>query len=222
MPMCFKNISIVTVAAITLAVPSFAAEPDWNQVAQALGKSGSVQSGGVYRVGLPRTDLHVTLDGVALKPGFAFGSWLACAPMGDQAMVMGDLVLTEDEVGPVMQKLEEEGIEITALHNHLLRAAPMTLYMHVFGRGDPVKLAAALHDGLALSKTPLEAASGTSSQAAASSIDFDTGAVDKIMGYKGKESGGVYHFGIPRARPVKEHGMELPPAMGTATGINFQ
>src|SRR5579883_907845 len=182
MPMCFKNISIVTVAAITLAVPSFAAEPDWNQVAQALGKSGSVQSGGVYRVGLPRTDLHVTLDGVALKPGFAFGSWLAFAPMGDQAMVMGDLVLTQDEVSPVMQKLEAEGIEITALHNHLLRAEPMTLYMHVLGQGDPVKLARALHAGLVLSKTPLEAAaSGASSEAAAPLLDFDAGSVDRIM-----------------------------------------
>lgn len=220
--MSIKTISIVAAAAVTLAVPSLAAAPDWNEVARALGKAGAVQSGGVYRIGLPRTDLRVTLDGVTLKPGFALGSWLAFAPMGDQAMVMGDLVLTQDEVGPVMQKLEQEGIEITALHNHLLRAEPTTLYMHVIGHGDPVKLAAALHDGLGLSKTPLEGASGTSSQAAGSSIDFDTGAIDKIMGYKGKESGGIYQFGIPRAQPVKEHGMELPPTMGTATGINFQ
>src|SRR5579883_2231365 len=174
MPMCFKNISIVTVAAITLAVPSFAAEPDWNQVAQALGKSGSVQSGGVYRVGLPRTDLHVTLDGVALKPGFALGSWLAFAPMGEHTMVMGDLVLTQDEVNPVMQKLEQQGIEITALHNHLLRAEPVTLYMHILGQGDPVKLATALHAGLALSKTPLEAPAASGASAPATPLDFDT------------------------------------------------
>jgi hypothetical protein len=142
------------VASVVLATPTFAAEPDWNQVAQALGKSGAVQTGGVYRVGFPRTDLKVSLDGVALRTGFAFGGWVAFQPMDTQAMVMGDLVLTQDEVAPVMRKLEEGGIEISALHNHLLRAEPMTLYMHIQGHGDPVKLAGAIHDGLALSKTP--------------------------------------------------------------------
>ncbi len=138
-------------------------------------------------------------------------------------MVMGDLVLTQDEVNPVMQKLEERGIEITALHNHLLRAEPMTLYMHVFGQGDPVKLAAALHAGLALSKTPIAAAAagGTQPQAA-QPIEFDTAAVDKIMGYKGKDNGGVYQFSIPRAEPIKDQGMEVPEAMGSAIAINFQ
>jgi biotin operon repressor len=181
-----------------------------------------VQSGGIYRVGLPRTDLHVTLDGVALKPGFALGSWLAFAPMGEHTMVMGDLVLTQDEVNPVMQKLEQQGIEITALHNHLLRAEPVTLYMHILGQGDPVKLATALHAGLALSKTPLEAPAASGASAPATPLDFDTAAVDQAMGYKGKENDGIYQFSIPRAHAIKEHGMELPPAMGTATGINFQ
>ena len=148
------------IAAVALATPAFAAEPDWSQVAQALGKSGGVQSGGVYRVGFPRTDLKVSLDGVALRTGFAFGGWVAFQPMDTQAMVMGDLVLTQDEVAPVMRKLEEGGIEISALHNHLLRAEPMTLYMHIQGHGDPVKLAGAIHAGLALSKTPFRAAAG--------------------------------------------------------------
>ncbi len=206
-----------------LTTPSFAADPDWSQVGQALGKGGSIQAGGVYRVGLPRTDLKVSLDGVALKPGFALGGWVGFEAMGSQAMVMGDLVLTQDEVNPVMQKLEERGIEITALHNHLLRAEPMTLYMHVFGQGDPVKLAAALHAGLALSKTPIAAAAagGTQPQAA-QPIEFDTAAVDKIMGYKGKDNGGVYQFSIPRAEPIKDQGMEVPEAMGSAIAINFQ
>ena len=132
---------IPLMGAIALATPTFAAEPDWTKVAQALGKSGAVQAGGVYRVGFPRTDLKVSLDGVALRTGFAFGGWVAFQPMDTQAMVMGDLVLTQDEVAPVMRKLEEGGIEISALHNHLLRAEPMTLYMHIQGHGDPVKLA---------------------------------------------------------------------------------
>jgi hypothetical protein len=204
-----------------LAVPAVAANEDyWQKVGQALGKEGAQQPGQVYRVALPRTDLHVTLDGVAIKPGLALGGWLAFAVMNDNAMVMGDLVLTQDEIAPVMKKFEDGGIEITALHNHLLRAEPMTLYMHVLGHGDPVKLAQALHAGLALSKTPLTVAA--QSAAAPPAIDFDTGTVDKAMGYQGKNNGGIYQFTISRAEPVTEDGMETPAAMGSAIGINFQ
>jgi hypothetical protein len=210
----------VAAVMIGTALPAIAAEADWSKVAQALGKEGSVQPGGVYRVGLPRSDLHVTLDGVTVKPGLALGGWLAFEPMGRNAMVMGDLVLTQDEIAPVMKKFEDGGIEITALHNHLLRSEPMTLYMHVLGRGDPVKLAQALHAGLALSKTPLQAAAQPA--AAPPAIDFDTAAVDKEMGYTGKNSGGIYQFTIPRAKPVSEDGMAIPAAMGSAIGINFQ
>ncbi len=205
------------VAAVVLATPTFAAEPDWTQVAQALGKSGAVQTGGVYRVGFPRTDLKVSLDGVALRTGFAFGGWVAFQPMDTQAMVMGDLVLTQDEVAPVMRKLEEGGIEISALHNHLLRAEPMTLYMHIQGHGDPVKLAGAIHDGLALSETPFAPPPGTSTPA-----NIEMIGIDRIMGYRGQDSGGIYQFGIPRAQPVTDQGMALPGAMGAAIAINFQ
>lgn len=222
--MCLSIRFAVFVIAAALASPSFAADRDWSQVGEALGKEGALQPGGIYRVGLPRTDLKVSLDGVALKPGFALGGWLAFEPMGDQAMVMGDLVLTQDEVNPVMKQLEDGGIEITALHNHLLRAEPMPLYMHVSGHGDPVKLARTLHAGLALSETPMEgAASGASQpQAATQPIEFDTAAVDTAMGYKGKANAGVYQFSIPRAEPVKEDGVEVPAAMGSAVAINFQ
>ncbi len=154
--MRLRHLLAATGLTMGLAFPIVSASAaDWAKVADALGKSGTEMPGGIYRVGLPRTDLHVTLDGVQIKPTLALGSWLAFQPMGNEAMVMGDLVLTEAEVNPVMQKLAENGIEITALHNHLLRAQPSTLYMHVLGHGDPAKLAAALHDGLALSKTPL-------------------------------------------------------------------
>ncbi len=150
--------AIVIGAAV--ATSAFAADRDWADVGKALGKEGAVQPGGVYRVSLPRTDLKVSLDGVAIKPGFALGGWLAFEPAGDQAMVMGDLVMTQDEINPVMKKLEDSGIEITALHNHLLRAEPATMYMHVMGHGDPVQLAQELHAALSLSKTPFDAPSG--------------------------------------------------------------
>src|SRR5690242_12422583 len=172
-------------ASVALTGPALAG-PDWTQVGQALGKSGAVQAGGVYRVGFPRTDLKVSLDGVALRTGFAFGGWVAFQPMGDQAMVMGDLVLTQQEITPVMRKLVDGGLQITAVHNHLLRAEPMTLYMHIEGHGDPVTLAHAIHDGLAMSKTPFSPPPGTSTPA-----DIDMLGIDRIMGVRGQDNGGI-------------------------------
>jgi hypothetical protein len=198
--------------AMSALLQPVAAAPDWQMVAKTFGKSGTEMPDGVYRVGLPRTDLKVSLDGVALKPGFALGGWVAFEPMGNQAMVMGDIVLTPDKVNPVMMKLEESGIEITALHNHLLRAEPMTLYMHVFGQGDPVTLATALRAGLALSKTPMENATAG---AAPPQIEFDTAAVDQAIGR-------IYQFTIPRVETITDGGMTVPASIGSATGINFQ
>ena len=207
--------------AAALSAPAIAADDGWQaQVGQALGKTGSAMPGGIYRVGLPRTDLKVTLDGIELKAGFALGSWLAFEKMGDNGMVMGDLVLTMDEVSPVMKRLIEGGIEVTALHNHLLRNQPFTIYMHVLGHGDPVKLAATLHTALAESKTPFAAAA--SPPAAPPPIDLDTAALDVALGAKGANNGGVYQFGIPRAEPITDGGMAVPPALGSANAINFQ
>jgi hypothetical protein len=196
-----------------------AADGDWQaQVGEALGKTGAAMPGGIYRVGLPRTDIKATLDGVELKPGFALGSWLAFEKAGETGMVMGDLVLTMDEVNSVMTKLAASGIEVTALHNHLLRNQPFTMYMHVMGHGDPVKLATALHAALAESKTPLSAAPA----GAPPPIDLDTAALDQILGAKGTNNGGVYQYGVPRAEPITDNGMPVPPPMGSANAINFQ
>jgi Domain of Unknown Function (DUF1259) len=220
---------IAAVALFTAAVPlsAGAADNDWQaKVAEALGKSGTAM-GTVYRIGLPRTDIKATLDGVELKPGFALGGWLAFEPMGSQSMVMGDLVLTAEEVGPVMQKLLDGGISVTALHNHLLRNQPFTMYMHVLGMGDPVKMATVLHTALATSKTPLGPPPSGSSQPQAApatppQLDLDVAAIDQTLGTKGNNNGGVLQYGIPRAEPVKDAGMEVPPAMGSAQAINFQ
>ena len=198
---------------------SLAADNDWQvRVGEALGKPGAATPSGIYRVALQRTDLKVTLDGVELKPGFALGSWLAFEKMGEEGMAMGDLVLTMEEVNPVMTKLAAGGIEVTALHNHLLRNQPFTMYMHVLGHGDPVKLAATFHTALAESKTPLAAAAA----APPPPIDLDTAALDQTLGAKGTNNGGVYQFGIPRAEPIKDGGMDVPPPMGSANAINFQ
>jgi hypothetical protein len=204
--------------AASLALPAQAAT-DWAAVGHALGKDGAVQAGGVYRVGLPRTDLNVTLDGVTIKPALALGSWLAFTDMGKQVMVMGDLVLLQDEVNPVMKVLLDNGLQVTALHNHLLRANPGTMYMHVAGTGDGVKLATVLHQALAMSKTPMTAAAPAGP---APALDLDTAMLDRTLGFKGAVNGGVYQFNIPRAAPVKAGGMVVPTAMGSAIAINFQ
>ena len=213
------------IAGLSLAVtPALAADMDWSKVDQALGKTGTNQPGGVHKFGLPRTDLHVTVDGVSIKPSLALGRWLAFRSMGNQAMVMGDLVMAEDEINPVMSKLFANGIMVTAVHNHLLRAQPPTFYMHVAGQGDPVKLATALHEALGASKTPLGAPgpSASPSPTASGSLDMDTAKLETTLGHKGTANGGVYQFSIPRADTISDDGMPVPPAMGTAIGVNFQ
>ena len=223
----FARFAAVAVLTSIFTAPT-SAEPNWTAVGEALGKQGAVAPGGVYRVGLPRSDLKVRLDGVEIKPALALGSWLAFKAMSDaDAMVMGDLVLTHDEVNPVMKTLLENGLEITALHNHLLRSEPATMYMHVGGHGDPVKLATALREALGKSHTPFGSSEAGRSQPPApassdQSIDLDTAALDQALGRKGKVNAGVYQFSIPRADTVKDAGMDVPEAMGSAIAINFQ
>jgi hypothetical protein len=210
---------ILITASLVGSSVAIAAEPDWQKVNTIFGRSPA-QMGDVYRYGFPRTDLTVTLDGVTLKPGFALGGWVAFKPMGDQAIIMGDLVLTEAEVNPVMAELLADGIEVTAVHNHLLRASPATIYMHVGGHGDPVKMAESLRAALNHSKTPMEVAPAPATAPAA--LDLDMAKLDEAIGVKGRANGGVYQFGVPRADTVTESGMVVPISMGSAHVINFQ
>jgi hypothetical protein len=197
-----------------------AQEMDWQKVDDALGRKPAV-SGDVRRYGFPRSDLSVTLDGVTIKPGLALGGWVAFKPMHGEAMVMGDLVLLESEINPVMLKMIEGGLDITAVHNHLLRASPATFYMHVGGHGDPAKMAAVIRDALAVSKTPMAMPVSASPPPA---VDLDTAQLDRIMEAKGQANGGIYQFNVPRRDPVSMDGMPLTPAapLGAAIGINFQ
>src|ERR1700674_88279 len=213
----------ISVLAFILALAfigkSDADEINWPKVDAALGKTASVQ-GEVHRYGIPRTDLQVTLDGVTIKPALALGGWLGFEPTQDGTLVMGDLVLTETEVNPVMPKRLESGIEITAVHTHWMRASPATFYMHIHGHGDPVAMATAIRAALAESATPFGAPATPPAQAA--QIELDTDKLDAAIGVKGKVNGGVYQFSVPRRDPITEDGQSIPPAMGTAIVINFQ
>jgi hypothetical protein len=217
-----QNLALLTLVAALSGAPILAkaADIDWKKVDAALGKTATV-AGDVHRYGLPRSDLQVSLDGVAIKPTLALGGWVAFAPMHGEAMVMGDLVLLETEITPVMTKLLDGGLDITAIHNHVLRASPATFYMHVSGHGDPEKMATLIRSALSsASKTPFAAPATTAGPAP--TVDLDTAKLDEIMGVEGTANGGVYQFGVPRRDPPMESGMQVDAALGGANAIGFQ
>jgi hypothetical protein len=189
-------------------------------VEHALGRAGAAQPDGVVRFSFPRSDLHVSVDGVQLRPAFALGSWVAFRRVeGGGAMAMGDLVLTEDEVLPVMTRLQQGGVQQTALHNHVLRESPRVMYLHVEAHGDPVRIAETVRAALGLTRTPL---GPPAAAPVAARIDLDTAAVARALGHPGKVNGGVYQVSVPRRETIRDGGHVVPPSMGVATAINFQ
>jgi len=197
------------------------AEADWKPVEEALGKAGQVQAGDVYRVAMPRTDLKVKVQGIDVKAGFALGSYAAFKKMGKDAMVMGDLVLLDEEVQDVMAVLMTKGIAITAIHNHLNEVSPHVMYMHYSGHGDAVQLASAIHEALSKSGTPFGQAFATSAPASIGP-QIDQKQVEGALGRTGRVNNGILQVGVARAEKITENGMELLPAMGVSTAINFQ
>jgi len=215
-------VTLVTViAALTAPVVARAADPDWKAVEQALGKSGQMQPGDVFRIGMPRTDLSVTVKGVPVKAGFALGSYAAFKQIGDHAMVMGDLVLLDQEIPAVMSGLFAGGLEVTAVHNHLNEMSPHTMYMHYSGHGDAVQMARALHQALSASGTPLGGSAPPSGPATGQTLDGK--AIEQALGRSGRDvGGGVFQVTVPRAESITEMGQPLLPAMGVVTVMNFQ
>ncbi|MBA3344934.1 MAG: DUF1259 domain-containing protein, partial [Gemmatimonadales bacterium] len=194
---------------------------------QALGRKGEMQAGGVHKFSMPRSDLRVTSGGVQIKPALALGSWLAFKPKGDGAVAMGDLVLTEKEYDRVIARLREGGVGQTAVHKHLLEESPRIWWTHVHAEGNPVEIAQTIKAALALTGTPAQRTSGTSSGenpsgGSSRAIELDTAAISRALGRDGKVSGGVYQVSVPRAETIRASGIEVPASMGTATALNFQ
>lgn len=190
---------------------------DWKAVDAAMGRPAVIQPGDVHRFNFPRSDLHVTAAGVAIKPAFALGAWLAMKAVPGGVIAMGDLVLTESELNPVIGALQRGGIEQTAIHHHLMGESPRVYYTHVHAHGNPLEIARTMRTALALTRVPPPAPA-----APAAAIDLDTVAVAKALGYAGRVNGGVYQVSVPRAEAVKDGDLEIPPSMGLATAINFQ
>jgi hypothetical protein len=210
-----RRIAAFLLLALPFALSAFAADdPKWASVAEALGRAGTLQPDGVYKAGFPRTDLTVVADGVTIKAPLALGSWVAF--YGD--MAMGDLVLLESEVGGVVGALQGGGIDISAIHNHLIGESPHVMYVHFSGHGDPLALARTLHTALASTKTPIAA----STAAPAPPPALPVADLDRILGRTGKANGGVLQYGVPRSEAVREGGMTIPASMGMSTAINFQ
>ncbi len=211
--------SLLSVVAVFVFV-SAASAKDWKDVADAIGRAGTVQPDDVYKVGFPRSDLTVTLDGVTIKPALALGSWAAFKEIGGgHVITMGDLVLLENEVTPVIDALQKGGMDQTALHNHLLGESPHVMYVHFMGHGDAAALARTLHDALALTKTPMGPPAPPPSTPPA--IDLPTADLDRIIGHAGKIAGGTYQFALARAEKIVDHGVEIPPAIMNIP-LNFQ
>src|SRR5882672_9172236 len=191
------------------------ADPDWKAVEQALGKPGQLQPGDVFRIGMPRTDLAVTVKGVSVKAGFALGSYAAFKQVGDRAMVMGDLVLLDQEVPAVMSGLFSGGLEVTAVHNHLNEMSPHVMYMHYEGHGDAIQMAKALRQALSESATPL---GGRLPPPATGAPTIDIKQIEQALGRSGRDLGaGVFQVTVPRSETLTENGMPLLPAMGIVT-----
>ena len=209
---------LILVLALALPVAVRAQNLDTTKIDQALGRPGQ-KLGDVYKVGFPRTDLHVSVHGLAIKPGLALGSWAAFIGTDENATVMGDLVLLEDELNPVMEKLRAAGFEITAVHNHLIDETPHVVYMHYMGHGRAPELAASLRKALASSKTPLEKPAPATEETTPPAW---LKTVEDSVGRKGAYKGGVLSYGIPRKDAVTMQGMLVEPAAGVAEAINFQ
>ncbi|HKP73945.1 MAG TPA: DUF1259 domain-containing protein [Longimicrobiaceae bacterium] len=209
-----------SIVAMLVGASLAGAQGGWRAVEQAFGRAGAMQPGDVIRFSFPRSDLRVTVDGVQLRPALALGSWIAMRRVPGGAMGMGDLVLTEDEVAPVISRLQQGGVMQTAVHNHLLREQPRIMYVHVDAHGDPVRIAQTVRAALALTRTPLDRPAPP--PASPAPIDLDTAAVAAVLGTHGRVNGGVYQVSVPRLGAIREGTHEVPPSMGVATAINFQ
>jgi hypothetical protein len=192
------------------------AQVDSTGLNNVFGKKGTVQ-GMVYRITYPRSDLKVKINEFSVAPGLALTSWIGILFMGNESMMMGDLVLLDTEEAAAVSKLVSSGLYITAIHNHLTNEKPAIKYIHFSGNGDPLKLAASIKSVLAITGTPLTPPAAIQTMASP-----DWSKVEAILGKSGRHNGQILSYSFPRKEKLMESGMEMPPSIGMATGINFQ
>ncbi len=185
-----------------------------DQVEATLGVKGKMQEGATV-FSFPRSDIKVTVDGDPVPTGIGFGGWTAWKALKDRYIIMGDLVLLEKEINPVISALAEANIDVTGLHNHFIGEEPRVMFMHIGGMGSPDPMAKALRNALDKTATPKTPPSGTPP-----ALSLDTKKIQQIIGHEGKEAGGVYKITLGRPG-VKMHGVELTASMGLNTWAAF-
>lgn len=190
---------------------------DWQVVETALGRKGTVQDD-MLKVTFPRSDLKVTVGEVLVEPGLALTSWIGFKGTEKQSMMMGDLVLLDREVSPVIAQLMAKGLEVTAIHNHILNESPPVKYLHFSGNGNPRNLAEGMRAALSQTGTPMAAQQPATAQTSA--IEWTK--VETIFAKSGQKKGNLFQIGFQRKEKIKEHGMEVSPFLGMASGINIQ
>jgi uncharacterized protein DUF1259 len=218
-----KRFSILAVAVFVAgALPAPAQDTGWKDVDQVFGQAGKDLPGDVHRFGWPRSDLKVQVGTVAVEPAFGLGSWAAFkrTGWGNEAMTMGDLVLSPSEVDPVIGQLHAGGFEILALHNHLSGESPQVLYLHFHGHGNPADLAKTLEAALRKTGTPAPSGRPPAAPDEAQKAAFDK--VEQALGRKGTMAGTVLQVGVPRAEPIRDGSLEIPASMGMANALNFE
>jgi hypothetical protein len=209
-------LSIIMTFFFSIFTVAIAQQPNWQAVEKVFGQKGVVE-GDVFKITFPRSDLRVKIGEISIEPGLALTSWVAFKPIGSQTMIMGDLVLLDREVIPVMSKLVASGVEVTGLHNHIINESPRVMYMHYYGQGEPTKLAETMKAVIAYTKTPL-----TPPQPKQPSSTIDWTKVESILGWTGQHKGNLLQISVPRAETITENGMDIPPSMGVTNTINFQ
>ncbi len=213
-----KRIMLIIAVIVFSFSTAFAQTADWQRVENALGRKGEVQMG-VFKAMYPRTDLRVKIGNIPVDAGLGLTSWIGMMGTQENSMIMGDLVLLQGEVTPVISKLMKEGFKVTALHNHLMGTTPVVMYLHFSGNGNPQRLAEKIRTILMSTATPMNVENPIASPEISNGF---WSRIEDVFRKKGQRNNNVLQLNFERMETILENGIVIPPYMGVATQFYFQ